>query len=362
MNGNILFHYKFPNNDPVPLIIPNPESTDFQLRIRDAVRTLEAIENKSGEELIESINNVNKDVWKVRIAKGSHINSLGMEALEIVLSRLKKIISYTASAEQEARPYYFKPLSLGIDYSKMCRVGQTFRGSYGITIEAPITDMSLSDTYAPLGRRVTERIFKSLKLIETEREFEDIESIYEDSINGNICLALIDLLKISEGDIEYSANLSPLYKASDIMIDNPTVSLKNANIPYLEELYDKLHSEVELIENVTIQGIIIELKHEFQESGDDSDYNIIISGSHDGLNEHAYHLTLKKEDYIKACHIHTQSIENKKETVEITGNARRTRKKWYIDSYTNFVEIGDVRAHNAKKDKLQAELGMYSPE
>ena len=87
-----------------------------------------------------------------------------------------------------------------------------------------------------------------------------------------------------------------------------------------------------------------------------SDYKIIISGTHDGSTEHDYHVVLKKEDYLKACCIHTISIEKKKETVEIEGNVRRTSKKWYVDSYTNFEEIANLRAHTAQKDKSQGKL------
>ncbi|WP_321430373.1 hypothetical protein [uncultured Methanolobus sp.] len=315
---------------------------------------------KPGEEIIESINNVRKDVWKLRLSKNTTVHSLGVEQFETVVTNIRKIISYTASAEQDARPYYASPLSTGSDYSKKCRFGQTFRGSYGITIEVPIDETLSPDGTLPLGRRISERIIKSLKLVEKEVEFGDVEPIYKDSINGNLCSLLIELLKVSEGDIEYSANLSPLYEPSDEIKDISTVNIKHANIAYLKEVYDRMHKDTELIPDVTIQGVITELKHEFQESNEDSDYNIIISGTHDGSNDHDYHVTLKKDDYIKACHIHTTSIEKKKEPVEITGNIRRTRKRWYIDSYTTFIEIGDIRAHNAKKDELQSELGNYS--
>jgi hypothetical protein len=363
-NGRMLYHYNAQNQ--IALIVPSSDSSDFQFRIRDMIRVLEAVEKRSGGEIIESINNVKKDIWKISIAKGSGIDSLSVDTFEKIIKSIKSLIEYSASAEQRAEPYFEQVLSTGKIFSKKCRIGQTFKGSYGITIETPVEEpiadsekFSEKNDYTPIGRKITERIFRSLKLVEQETEIEDITPIYEESINGNICTALKTLLELSEGNIEYYVHFSPIWEASDEMKNNPIICIKHSNISYLNEIYEKMYNENELINNCTITGIITELKHVFDEE-DDSDYNIIISGTHNNSDKCEYHVTLKKKDYLRACHIHAECVEQKKEKiVELSGKLRRTKKKWYVDSYSNFEEILDVRAKTAQKDETQAQLSKF---
>jgi hypothetical protein len=363
-NGRMLYQYNKRNQ--ITLMVPNPDSGDFQLRIRDMIRVLEAVEKRHYEEIIESVNNVKKDIWKISIAKGSNIDSLSIDVLEKVIKSIKGLIEYSASAEQIAKPYFEQSLSTGKTYSKKCRIGQTFRGSYGITMEIPIEEPAVSSEnvsdktdYTPIGRKITERIFKSLRLVEQENEIVDITPIYEESINGNICLALKTLLELSEGDIENVVCLSPIWEAPDEMKNNPIVCIKHSNISYLDEVYEKMFQQNELINNCTILGTIIELKHIFDEE-DDSDYNIIISGTHNDGNKFDFHVALNKEDYLKACRIHAESVAVKKEKIiELSGKLRRTKKKWYVDSYFNFEEIQNMRANRAQKNKTQVQLSDF---
>lgn len=363
-NGRMLYHYNVQNQ--IALIVPSPDSSDLQFRIRDMIRVLEAVEKRYGEEIIESINNVKKDVWKISISKGSNIDSLSVDTFEKIIKSIKSLIEYSASAEQRAEPYFEQILSTGKLFSKKCRIGQTFKGSYGITMETPVEEPFVDsenilekDDYTPIGRKITERIFRSLKLVEQEREIEDITPIYEESINGNICAALKTLLELSEGDIEYFVNFSPIWEAPDEMKNNPIICIKHSNISYLNEIYEKMYNENELINNSAIIGIITELKHVFDEE-DDSDYNIIISGTHKNSNKCEYHVALKKEDYLRACRIHAESVEKKKEKiVELSGKLRRTKKKWYVDSYSNFEEIQDIRAKKAQQNELQVQLSKF---
>lgn len=363
-DGRVLYHYI--QHQQITLVVPSPNASDLDFRIRDMIRVLEAVEKRSGEEIIESINKVEQDVWKISIAKGSNIDSLSVDIFEKIIKSIKSLIEYSASAEQIAKPFFEQSLSTGKIYSKKCKIGQTFKGSYGITMEIPIEEPTIisenpseKNDYTPIGRKITERIFKSLKLVEQENEIVDITPIYEESINGNICLALKTLLELSAGDIENSIFLSPIWEATDEMKNNPIVCIKHSNISYLDEIYEKMYQENELINNCTIIGTIIELKHVFDVE-DDSDYNIIISGTHNDGNKFVYHVALNKEDYLKACRIHTESIAGKKEKIiELSGKLRRTKKKWYVDSYLNFEEVEDVRAKKAQKTKTQVQLSNF---
>lgn len=242
--------YNYNNQDQMVLIVPDPDSNDIQIRIRDMIRVLEAVEKRPGEEIIESVNQVKCDIWKICIAKGSNIDSLSIDVFEKIIKSIKGLIEYSASAEQIAKPYFEQSLSTGKMYSKKCRIGQTFKGGYGITMEIPIEEPAIrpendsdKNDYTPVGRKITERIFKSLRLVEQENDIGDITPIYEESVNGNICLALKTLLELTDGDIEHSIHFSPIWEAPDEMKSNPIICFNNSNISYLDEVYEKMRGE-----------------------------------------------------------------------------------------------------------------------
>lgn len=343
-DGRVLYHYI--QSPQITLIVPSFDSSDLDFRIRDMIRVLEAVERRSGEEIIESINKVEQDIWKISIAKGTNIDSISVSIFEKFIKNIKNIIEYSASAEQEAKPYFEKSLSTGQKYTKECKIGKTFTGSYGINVEIPLQDITINKdnqsviaSEIPLGRKITERVFKSLKLVEEEKEIEDITPIYTNSINGNISLALKNLLELYDGDLEYSVKLSPIVEAPLEMRNNPTICLKHSNIDYLDNLYKKMYKGKESTTS-TIIGTIVELEHIF-DNKNDRDYNIKIRGTHNNKT-HEYHVALNEEDYLKACHIHTNSVETKKEKfIQIIGEVRRTKRGWYVDSYSNF-ELHEV--------------------
>jgi hypothetical protein len=126
-----------------------------------------------------------------------------------------------------------------------------------------------------------------------------------------------------------------------------------------------MYTEYELIKNFTLRGSIKELKGKKSEGDDnDSDYNIMIIGDIGDKEGEKIHITLNEKDYIKACELHKESIKRKKEKlIKVSGNLRRTKQKWYLDSYFNFEEIKDIRldtrTDNAVENKTQKNLGEF---
>lgn len=354
-------------------MLPDKNTRKIERYLFHIFETLCDFEGRKQEVIIESIINVDKDIWKISLAKGMNIGSLDLNDVEEIIKSIKSLFSYSASSEQETKPYFEKSLSTGKSFVKECKFGHTYAGSFGFTIITPIDnpeyqtlEIGIDDKLSvPLGRRINERILKSLELINKEEEIEDITQVYEETLNANMCIALKKLLEISKADVEYSVQFSPLCDIPPAMKDKSTICIKQSGVNYLDSVYKKMHTEYELIKNFTLRGIIRELKGKKSEGDDDnSDYNIIITGDIGNRDEERIHITLNEKDYVKACELHKESVKRKTEKlIKISGNLRRTKQKWYLDSYFNFEELKDIRldirTDNAIENKAQKNLGDF---
>lgn len=357
----------------VTVLLPDKITKKIERHLFHLFETLSDFEGRKQEAIIESIVNVDKDIWKISLAKGVNIGSLELNDVEEIIKSIKNLFSYSASSEQEAKPYFEKSLSTGKSFVKECKFGHTYTGSFGFTIMTPVDDpqyqtfeTGIDDKLSvPLGRRINERVLKSLELIDKEEEIEDITQVYEETLNANMCIALKKLLEISQADIEYSIQFSPLCETPPEMKEKSKICIKYSGINYLESVYKKMYTEYELIKNFTLRGSIRELKGKKSDGDDnDSDYNIIITGSIGNRDGEKIHITLNERDYINACELHKESVKRKKEKlIKISGNLRRTKQKWYLDSYFNFEEIKDIRldirTDNAIENKTQKNLGEF---
>ena len=352
----------------VTAVLPDKKSHRLNNSLFQLFDTLANFEDCTLESILESIINIDKDIWKMSFSKGSKISSMDLADVDTILKNIKNLISYSGSAEQEPKSYFERPLAAGNLFVADCKFGHTYAGSFGFTIITPIVDSArptletgLHDALSiPIGRRINERIIKCLEMVVNEVEISnDIINVYENSMNANICTALKNLLKASSGDLQCSIQPSPLHILSDELKTYSKVILKHSNLPYLENVYNILYQEYELIRDITVKGSIIELKCE-NNSEDDSDYNIVIIGDFGNKNNEKVHINLNENDYLKACEYHKDGIEHKdKNIVHIFGNIRRTKNKWYLDSYSNFQEITDIRADNALNDVNQEQMSKF---
>lgn len=361
----------------ITLLLPDKNTKKIEKYLSRVLNTLSDFEGRKQDDIIESIVNVDKDIWKISLAKGVNAGSLELNDVEEIIKSIKNLFSYSASSEQGAKPYFEKSLSTGKAFVKECKFGHTYMGSFGFTIITPIAQIDDAqykkletgiddEPSIPLGRKISERVLKSLHLVDKEEEIEDVTRAYEKTLNANMCTALKRLLEISKADMEYSVQFSPLCEISPEMREKSKICIRHSGINYLETIHKKMYTEYELIKDFILRGNIKELKGK-KSKGDDneSDYNVIILGDIGNRDGEKVHITLNEKDYIKACELHKESIKRKKEKlIKISGNLRRTKQKWYLDSYSNFEEIKDIkidtRTDNAIENKTQKSLGDFN--
>lgn len=347
-NNGTLFSYDLGNNQEITLLLPDRDSKFLNYQLSHLFETLSEFENRNVKEIIDSIKSINKDILRFSISKGTIIDSIKLNEVEEIIKNLKKLILYSASAELSNRPYFEYPLRSSVDFIRRCNFGHTFKGSFGFTIENPFHESELdseSDVIAaiPFGRKVSERILKTFKIIEEADKDKNIEEIYEIGPNANTCESIKKLLMISSGDIECSVICSPLWKVLPTINENSSVCLSHSKIEYLNFIYEKL-KEKHNSRNVSIIAKIISLKID----PDKEDHTIVILGNAGEEKEIKIHVVLTSEDYKGACNLHRDEKE-----IKISGYLNKFGNKWFLDPYESFEAVDGSFKGTEKGDKKE---------
>lgn len=121
-----------------------------------------------------------------------------LESAFYIIQGLRHLIMYSACMEKDPRRYFEQPLSVGRQQVQRCLFGHTFHGSFGYTIESPITAPSQlhypygksSQVQIPIERKVVERItrgFLNVQKAARRQNPEEISHNYEFGLNANMC-------------------------------------------------------------------------------------------------------------------------------------------------------------------------------
>ena len=357
----MLFRREISDGQFIKLILPkNQNAVDYYHRISDAIDLLSSYENRSRIDIINSISSVYKDILNIRLSKGTDITSLNFDDAIDIIMNIKKLILYSASAEQDPMPYYSRPLSKANEFIKECKFGHTFRGSFGFTIESP---PSHSPTIGiPFSRRVTKRVVRSLTDVQEAIFNGDIiRKNCEYGLNANMCEALLKVMDYSKGDVEYSIKWSPELKDTDDMGEMFKISLGHTASEYLE------YAKKQLLPNdekkyVTIHGKVIQLKAEsiYEEEGESKEppHKVTIETNYDGKDIYI-HLNLSAADYLTACEAHMgEKMIEVSGYLEIEGIKRiliSPRNFHIFDGKTLKVIDGGIETYFEKQKRLTDE-------
>lgn len=347
-NGKLFFH-ELGDSHEITVLLPDKDSKVLNYQLLHLFKTLSEFENRSISEIISSIKNVNKDILKISLSKGSMIDSLKLNDVEDILKNIKKLILYSASAEVSTQPYFERPFQSSVDLVRRCSFGHTFKGSFGFTIENPVYENKLeseSDVISakPFSRKVSERIIRTFKIIEEADIDKDIEEIYKLGPNANTCESIKKLLKMSRGDIECSVICSPLSNVSSTN-EYSSVCLSHSKIEYLDFIYEKLKEKYNS-RNVSLIAKIMSLKIDPEKE----DHTIVLLGDVGEEKEIKIHVVLTSEDYKGACNLHRDEKQ-----IKINGYLNKFGNKWYLESYDGFEAVDGSFRGTDEKEKEEKE-------
>jgi len=328
------------------MIVPqmNDQDDSYQ-RVTEALEQLSILEGRPLDELVQSIRNLDKDVLRVRILTGpKESGSLSFDVALGLVQGLRDFLSAAAVNEESPKPSFAKATSAGRHYLERCRFGQTFTGSFGLTIESPVTLTSPAlplsgEIAASFERRVMLRVARALASTRDAVLSGDVGPLaigFLVGLNANMCDAILEMpQEILEGETEYSIIWSPEVEPPDDVIDANAIRLGPKSYSYLEAAARMLR--VEQSKDVVVRGRVVQLRSETAPADEDQDQSgertITILWEQDDAPQTRVRVSLDAASYKLACDAHKEG-----RLVSVKGKLEKQGKFWTLMSPHDFAK------------------------
>jgi hypothetical protein len=322
--------------------LPSKDSfSDTKLRILRTIQKIAEMRDVDELEILHEVFQYNCDVLRQRIiiqGAEKNITNIPLITLQEYLTNILGVIenaSYFETVIEKDHNYNSYKFSKTKnktekikEITEKLRFGHTFTGSFGLSIEMPISDTkeifndnsnNLFPYMAPppppptLERRAMERIAIGFDDIantdSTNQNTTEIVNNYKNGFNINmcnsLCSALESLKKIENSELEFSFKWSPIIvPSSKILSLKSTILSPEKTIPVIHSAVKKME-EINKKNPIRIFGEIITLNDdsETKESDQNKKRTIIIKcKSNNDVGK--VKMTLTEKDYDKAIDIH----------------------------------------------------------
>lgn len=331
------------NNHPIKLALPtSQEFEDAPSMILKALRLLAEIESCSVKAMGEKIMSLGSDFLRPRIISTSSSSSISYAMATKVIKELSGLIYYSACLEEDAQPFFAKGRKIGTQFLERCRFGQTFYGSFGITIEMPISPPHEISAPTPFERRIMMRIAHGIIAIRKAVHQADVSILtndYKQGFNANLYETMTDVLQsIQDCQLEFSFAWSPEYSLSEELQSlKPVRFTRDSFLPFLESAAKTLRQSSES-QDTLVTGKIVQLRGnriEKEELDDtdafDDDRMIVIEWEAENGKLTLIRSFVSTEEYKLACDAHRDG-----KCISIRGKPEKLGKYLVLTSSSDF--------------------------
>ena len=349
LNDNLVL-YQGPLDDtkrPISIALPaTGNAIDNKQMIAKALNLIAAIEDKSIVEVSEEIANLGSDFLRPKIISPANAPSLPLMEIKSTIDNLTNLIKYSACMEEDNQPYFPKSKRIGRIMAEKCRFGQTFIGSFGMSIEMPIPPPSSDiSKQIPFERRLMERIARGLMTIHRAVKEADPKVLtldLERGFNANLYEAMQKLIEVvPNGQMEFSFSWSIEYPLAEDLKSAYKMRFSAIEIsPFLESAAKTLRTCSES-EEIVIQGRIIQLQadslladediEESESLGNEDSRLIVVNWENEKGKFTSIRIPLTIDQYRRACDAHR---DEKK--ISIVGIPEKKRRFLYLTSTKDF--------------------------
>lgn len=338
------------DGEPLMLVLPKePNAPDTKRYLDKAIDLLSALDDEPGSVLAFRIQHVYNDVFVVCNIETGIISAIPIRVADQQISELRHLVAWSAQAERNPRPYYDN-LNNPSRFLEEFRFGHTLRGSFALTVEAPILrdadifqsnlnvaqpplfpdiaeyeEPSPEDNMpverAPVERRIVERIMRGLVTAKQATEESSIAPVvgsYGSGFNGNMCSSIVELAK-NTGPIEYGVLWSPRVPVAEDLEEHPTVSLDYNSYTILNEAAIEMRRRP--LQEERIHGRVTHIGSDVDPLSDSQEGREVIIKwiREEGRRIAKIIVPLNREQYILAHDAHLRWA-----TVEVTGKVVRS--------------------------------------
>ena len=192
-----------PHSDLRQLLIPLDESfDDFAETVAEAVRRLAESERRSALEILNHLLLPPADVLRFREnSPDTESGTLTLDQAVDLLEGARRMLLATAHTVLTPQPFHPRlGRSEAVQFVRSCRIGQTERGSFTMTLACPLDHVpGLFEADKPFARRVTEHMMSSLAIIaQVADNSAPVEQLLRSNLSANFCEALLMLRPIGD--------------------------------------------------------------------------------------------------------------------------------------------------------------------
>lgn len=325
------------------------EFSDASELIRSAIRSVADYENISIGKVLDYVHHWDRDILRARLIKlRGHEDSLPLAIAAETISSLKEFIGYAAYTQAAPRPFFDKAGGEAAAFAEHCRFGHTFSGSFGLTVESPISvvpelampgNQPIVPLTVPFERQVFERVATGFSTLRTSVEANSLDPMiegYKTGFSANMCHTLAEIFQQAGGRrIEYDISWSPELKSPAEQIWKPFLFEGRAH-----EFALAAASELEKVEKIpdsVIEGPIIVLKSDTPPGLDEqAKFEHVITMFWEREKEQTVQIRvpLSPQQYIEACDAHKEG-----QKIRILGIPEKSGKFWTLTNPHDFTVL-----------------------
>lgn len=312
------------------IVLPTRDDfSDTGLRIAEAVAVLADLQGCSTAVLVKRIKSLHRDVVRVRVlTTGRESGGLPLDKVPSLVAELGSVLSFSAAAEEETLPAFTKQRKIGKAFLQRCTFGQTFEGSFGFSIEAPVPPLTLATPEtAPFERRVTTRLFHGLSTLRTALQQGDpelLEQDFKNGLNANMCDALVRVARISEDEVFFEPVWSPLLPPAPTLARMNPVGVGERAIELLDAASRKLRTTTQG-KDIDLVGLVIELHARVAPAASSVEAEVARQIVVETTERLRVHVPLDRESYRQACDAHRDGRQ-----VRVRGTLDKPGKYWTL--------------------------------
>lgn len=323
------------------LEIPLPTRVDFdgaERLISDAIRTLSQLAGLDTADLTDDINSLAFDrIRSIIPDEQVRADSIDLNVATNFIISARRLVTATATTELGPSTFFGRTTKDAIAYTDRCRFGHTFRGSFGFTIESPVTrndepPLPGIAQAPPFERRVIQRLVRGLHDVQQAEATENpgvIAENYERGFNANMCEALVDLISGTSDRLTIEVAWSPEWHPSADVPSAPAFHIKPVTIEIVKDAANSLR-HAETAREINILGKVIRLKSEHNPADLldlTSPREIVVQWTSDEFGQLNVRVNLSPTDYIIALEAHRTG-----HLISITGTLERINRTWILSS------------------------------
>jgi hypothetical protein len=319
------------------LVLPREQSaSEYLLRVQGALKTLEVVEDRPLSEVAADIVSIGFDVLKSRLPNDSMLrDSIHLDAAVAYMTSLKNMMASAATTELNPAPFYGRVRKDATAYTERCMFGHTFKGSFGFTIQSPLTlhenvQNALFEETIPFERRVIQRLAQGVSAIQSAASTDSLSAItseQEVSLSANGLEIFADLIEQGGGAVGLSFDFSREVPANSALESNRDFTVSQAHVEVAREAARILRKRP-ISKEAHLLGNVITLRNETdptQLMEDAASREVQIAWESEDFGKLKVRVALNAPDYLSALKAHANG-----RPVSVLGMLEKVGMRWFL--------------------------------